>query len=191
MEIYLSRAGRQSGPYSFTQVRDIASNGRVTEDDLLWYEGCSEWIPARELPGIFQNQQRPFPPAMPCVHKPSNQADGHMIRKLSNYEQISGVLWICLGAVQILTLVGAIAGGWNLYAGITRLRTAKQIEARHPGIPAAFESMTGLIVIGVLNLLLGGVIGIVFVALDFYIREQVLSNAELFIGTRDAARTAA
>jgi hypothetical protein len=41
--------------------------------------------------------------------------------------------------------------------------------------------MTQLIVIGVINLALGGVVGVVFVAFDFYIRDKILTNAYLFV----------
>jgi hypothetical protein len=43
-----------------------------------------------------------------------------------------------------------------------------------------FENISGLVIIGVLNFLLGGFIGVLFVGFDFYVRDQVLSNARLF-----------
>jgi hypothetical protein len=40
--------------------------------------------------------------------------------------------------------------------------------------------MAGLILIGIVNLILGGIIGVVFVILDFMIRDKVLTNRNLF-----------
>jgi hypothetical protein len=57
---------------------------------------------------------------------------------------------------------------------------SKHIYARDPRVPASFEPTGQLIVIGLINPLLGGVIGVIFVGLDFFIRYQVLANARLF-----------
>ena len=47
-------------------------------------------------------------------------------------------------------------------------------------MPFDFEPIVGLVVIGLINLILGGVIGVAIVGLDFYVRDQVLSNRRLF-----------
>ena len=112
------------------------------------------------------------------------------VRRIADYERISGIFWIVLGVLQILTIFGAIAGIWNLFAGGSRIRMAGLILRRHPGVPAAFAGVAQLIVIAVLNLLLGGIIGIVFVVFDFVIRDKVLSNQHLFAAGRAAARPA-
>jgi hypothetical protein len=102
------------------------------------------------------------------------------VRRLADYERYSGIAWIVLGALQVITVVAIIAGAWNIYAGVTRLRCAKAIEARSPAVPAAFRGVTGLVVIGLINLVLGGVIGVLLVVVDFVVRDRVLKNAHLF-----------
>ncbi len=43
---------------------------------------------------------------------------GHnVIRRIADYERMSGILWIVLGVIQICTVVGIIAGVWNVFAG--------------------------------------------------------------------------
>lgn len=106
--------------------------------------------------------------------------DETLIRRLSEYSRWSGILWIVLGAVQIASVFGVVAGAWNVFAGITRIRMAGPILRREASVPAAFQGVAGLIVIGVINLLLGGVIGLVLVGVDFFVRDQVLKNAPLF-----------
>jgi hypothetical protein len=103
-----------------------------------------------------------------------------LIRRLSEYVTWSGIAWIVLGAIQILTLVAAIAGVWNIFAGITRIRTGKAIRARSALVPAAFQGITGLVIIGIINLVLGGVVGVILVGVDFFLRHKVLTNAHLF-----------
>jgi hypothetical protein len=102
------------------------------------------------------------------------------LRRLHDYERWSGIAWIVLGGIQVLTVIGILAGAWNIYAGLTRLKMADRIKARDRTVPAAFESTTGLIIIGLINLFLGAMVGIVLVGVDLWVRQQVLNNSRLF-----------
>jgi hypothetical protein len=106
----------------------------------------------------------------------------NLVRRLADYQRTSGILWIVLGAVQVCLVVTALAGAWNIYAGITRMKASKRILERDPAIPGEFESIAQLVIIGVINLVLGGFIGVLFVGFDFYIRDKVLTNAHIFTG---------
>jgi hypothetical protein len=79
-------------------------------------------------------------------------------------------------------IITVLAGIWNIIAGVGRLGLGKRIKARDASIPAEFESLTGLVLIGIVNFLVGGVIGLAFVAFDFFVREKVLTNSHLFGG---------
>lgn len=103
-----------------------------------------------------------------------------VIRRIADYERISGILWIVLGIIQVISVAGVIAGIWNIVAGSSRMKLVPAILERRSWVPADFEGAGGLIVIGLINLILGGVIGVLFVALDFYVRDKVLSNRHLF-----------
>ncbi len=119
-------------------------------------------------------------------------ADEGTLGRIANYERISAILWICLGGIQVL--IGAvdgfkiamiIVGIWNIHASYTRLKLPDLIRAHSPGIPAMYEKQVlQLLIIGVLNLVLGGVIGVAFVVFDFVIRGMVLRNRDLFVGER-------
>jgi hypothetical protein len=106
--------------------------------------------------------------------------DATVIRRLALYERLSGWAWLTLGIIQVLTLVGIIAGAWNVYAAITRIRIGPRIQRREASIPAAFEGLVRYVVIGIINLVFGGVIGLIFLGLDLYIRDQVLKHRHLF-----------
>lgn len=101
-------------------------------------------------------------------------------KPLADYAPFSGWLWIAIGVVQILTVVLILVGACNVYPGITRVRGARVVEARDYRVPKSFESLTGYIVIGLLNLLFGAVLGLLALLVDFDVRDQVLKNADIF-----------
>jgi hypothetical protein len=109
------------------------------------------------------------------VEKPSRgvsnsleNSDDDLIRRIADYERISGILWIGIAILQLISIYGALAGIWNIIAGIVRIKTAKRIRIRESLIPSEFEGVANLVTIGIINLALGGVIGIVFVGFDFF-----------------------
>lgn len=171
-EVWLSRAGASYGPYSLGQLRGWVQDGSVSRMDFASTDGAT-WVPLASLLGG---------PASPVAMAPvlRESADEATVRRIAEYERISAIVWTVIAAVQILTLVGIIAGLWNLYAAWTRFRIVPHIQARNREVPAAFESITGLVIIGLINLFLGGVIGVIGVVLDFVVRDHVLKNRHLF-----------
>lgn len=101
-------------------------------------------------------------------------------RGIATYERVSGVVWIVLGVVQMLSIVLIIAGIWNILAGISRLGVAPRIERRDAAVPQLFEGVVGLVLIGLVNLFFGAFIGVVMVGVDFYVRQRVLDNRHIF-----------
>ncbi len=102
-------------------------------------------------------------------------------RKLSDYEKTSGIIWLVIGIIQVLTVVGIICGIWNIVMAVQRLNYSKELMKKPPNVVKTFESqMTGLIIILVLNIFLGALIGVIGAAFDFYVRDYVLSNKEKY-----------
>jgi hypothetical protein len=118
-------------------------------------------------------------PPIASQRSPADQ-DQLTVKRLYDYEHWSGIAWIVLGGIQVLSIIGILAGAWNIYAGLRRLKIADRIKARDKNIPAVFESLTGYIVIGLINLFFGAVIGIVLVGVDLWVRQQILDNQRLF-----------
>jgi hypothetical protein len=110
----------------------------------------------------------------------SPQGDSTTINQVHDWERASGIFWIVWGGIQCLSGWLIIAGIWNIFAGISRLRLLPRILARDSTVPNEYESMTQLIVIGIINLFFGGVIGVAFIIFDFKIRDTVLKNRHLF-----------
>ena len=134
-----------------------------------WAQG-----PAQAQPGGFITSM--FPP------RPGERADDALVRGLASYERVSGYAWIAIGVLQVLLVLTIIAGAWNIYVGISRGKLASRIEQRDPYVPATFEPLTGYVISGVLNLVLGGVLGVALVCGDLYVRDQLLKSRHLFAG---------
>lgn len=187
MQIHITKDGRQFGPYTEDQLAAYLKGGQIGYDDLAWVDGLTDWQPLRKIcippagtPPPPPASPPPPPPA-PRVHSSSGELpDATLLRRLYDYERLSGILWTVLGVVQILSVVLIIAGIWNIFAGKSRLKAAKRIAEHDKYIPVAYEEITGLVVIGLINLLFGGWIGLLFVAFDFYIRDLLLKNKHLF-----------
>ena len=111
-----------------------------------------------------------------------NDNSQYEVNRLADMEKASGIIWICIAILQICAVYTMFAGIWNLVAGISRFGIATKLRAKDPEIPALYQSTAQLIVLAIVNLILGGVIGLLAVAFDFYIRDQVLKNSHLFIG---------
>lgn len=62
---YIRRAESKQGPFTSQKLRELAQNGQLQRDDLLWREGMAKWQPASAIGGLFSAQQPPpLPPAL-------------------------------------------------------------------------------------------------------------------------------
>lgn len=116
-----------------------------------------------------------------AVSSPSTaDNEENLVRRLADFVRMSGWFWIILGVIQICTLLASIAGIWNIIAGIVELGTSKKVRRRDPSVPKLFEGIAGLIIMGVVNIFLGGIIGVGIIIFDVYVRDKILTNRHLF-----------
>lgn len=186
MKIWIARDGQKYGPYELAQVEAWVTQGKLSQADLAWSQG-QQWRPLGDLLRDAGCVIPPPPPAAPsgipffsASVAGASSSEEAAVRRIADYEKASGILWIVIGVLQCLTLVGLIAGIWNIYAGVTRLKMCPLILERNPRVPTAFEGIGQLIVIGIINLCLGGMVGVAFVVFDFVIRDLVLRHRHLF-----------
>ena len=125
-------------------------------------------------------QQQAMPAFAPAAGHFVAHDPATTVRRLADYAKYSGLFWIILGAIQIAFVVTAIAGVWNVIVGVQRMKMSSRIAAGDPTVPRAVEGMAGLVVIGVINLFLGAVVGLILVGVDFFVRDQILKNRHLF-----------
>ena len=103
--------------------------------------------------------------------------------RLAGYEKVSGIVWIIIAIFQILSVVLIIAGIWNIFAAISRFNMEKKILNRDADVPSLYENVTELIIIAVVNLLLGGVLGVAWVGFDLWVRSEIMNYKEIFDNT--------
>jgi hypothetical protein len=98
------------------------------------------------------------------------------------------VCWIILGVLQIIIALAAtnfiyvaIAGIWNIVNAAIFLKNANDIVAGNPNVVSYFDKrLTGLIVILVVNLFIGGFIGVILAVIELVNRNYVLNNRMAF-----------
>ncbi len=118
---------------------------------------------------------------LPHFNTPKSQfADDTTLRRIHDWEHLSSIFWIIWGVMQCFTGYLIIAGIWNIVNGIAARKLLPRILAREVTIPNDYEPVAPLVIIGIVNLVFGGVIGVGFVIFDFWIRDMVLKNKHLF-----------
>lgn len=63
MEVWIGRDGERHGPYTESDVREWLRTGKVSPDDLGWYQGMTDWKP---LSSLFPEE----PPALDRAYSP-------------------------------------------------------------------------------------------------------------------------
>lgn len=64
-QYYLAVNGQPTGPFTVAQLQQLAVNGQFTPDSLVWKNGMTAWVTAREdmeLSQVFASQTPPPPP---------------------------------------------------------------------------------------------------------------------------------
>lgn len=67
MQIYVTRAGQQLGPFETEAVKAKLRDGSFTPADLAWHEGAPGWIPLSSIPGLVEAPVAPPPPPPPAA----------------------------------------------------------------------------------------------------------------------------
>ena len=115
-----------------------------------------------------------------------------VLQNISNKEKIGGIIWVVISVIQLLiglsfNWVILILGIWNLIVGITRINNASKIEQRANNIVDVYEkSLTSLIIFIVLNILIGGIIGVIGAIYDLTVRSYVLDNRDVILGNTNS-----
>ncbi len=190
---YATPQGERIGPITYQELRALIQGGRVYRDDLVWAAHLPEWTPLERVPELA-GWGRQLPPAVPSGA--SWQATQDTIDTIQKLETVSGVVWSIIGGLQVLLpvlclivpiltfstemLALLVAGIWNIYAAMSRFNRAKLVQERKASVVASFEGVTQLVIIGIVNLVLGAVIGALWVIVDFIVRDKVLRNRHLF-----------
>ncbi|MGA2440373.1 MAG: GYF domain-containing protein [Tepidisphaeraceae bacterium] len=121
-EWFYSKNGQQQGPVSGTALKQMADNGQILPDDLVWREGMAEWAKASQLKGLFGAPGAPPPvPVAPQMAPPPLAPDyatavaqpyGQPISGSSGMAIASLVcgLLICVPVCSLLAIIFGIIG---------------------------------------------------------------------------------
>jgi len=77
MDLYITRNGKQLGPYSLDEANKNLRGGVIDSSDLAWHAGLSEWVPLSTVPGIMAS---PPPPPRRAQPPPPVPTGSHMNR---------------------------------------------------------------------------------------------------------------
>ena len=53
MLLHFTRDGQAFGPYPIEEARDYLKRGQILPTDQAWYEGCADWMPVTQVPGMI------------------------------------------------------------------------------------------------------------------------------------------
>ena len=114
----------------------------------------------------------------------SSEGKEDILRKIADKEQTSGVIWIVIGVLQVIiglcgTIIPLFVGIWNIYNASLRMKYAKNIIKRQKDLVKEYNNnLSNCIIFLIINIFVGGIIGIVGAIYDLYIRNYVLDNQD-------------
>jgi uncharacterized membrane protein YedE/YeeE len=118
----------------------------------------------------------------PSVERNAVSLD-EVINKLSIMEFASGIAWAVIATAQI---IGGFffgmwwimaCGGWNVYVACSAIKRGGTVKQPYPGMVDEYrDSLVSIIIFIVINIVIGGVIGVVGCLFSLYIRNYVIKN---------------
>ncbi len=78
MNITIDRNGKKFGPYTLEEIKEHLANGTFNESDWAWHEGCTDWIPLKNIitplpPSPERSKVAPLSP-LPNLDKPTPES---------------------------------------------------------------------------------------------------------------------
>jgi hypothetical protein len=90
---YYARNDQQFGPVSAAELKQLADDGKLSPDDLLWREGMDSWNTAINLRGLFSDDAAPGKGlAEPIIAPPRTEAQHAPHRPPANGSQASSAV---------------------------------------------------------------------------------------------------
>ena len=96
MDWFLMENGERVGPPSTDQMLASVTSGRLTERDLVWRAGFSEWLRAGDVEGLFKPPPQPSAPTDSVQGQrtnPSNPSESGHDQARESTAGVKGALW--------------------------------------------------------------------------------------------------
>ena len=100
--------------------------------------------------------------------------------RLARCTRIENICWIVLGVLQVLSVWGILAGIWNIIGGIVGFETEKQILRREKKVPKEAKKYWDIVLFGIINVFVGGVVGVAILVYWCWNRQEILKNKDIF-----------
>lgn len=133
----------------------------------------------------------------PAADAGQSSANIKIARKVAQYEKLLNILWIVIGIYQIFIglsfgyYLTAALGVYNVCMTINGFRSIKNIYAGNPNVVKWYEDkFIWIIIFAVINLIIGGVIGVFLSLFNLYIRDYVLKHKYVFEGEIEKTESA-
>ena len=113
MNIYISRDGRQLGPFSLEEARRQRDAGANSNGDFAWHDGLPDWVPLSQIPGINAPGVSFAPVAPPLPYGAAATGTAPIGARIATALVIFVVLFIALWVLAFvisLMVGGAITG---------------------------------------------------------------------------------
>jgi len=120
MQYFVISEGKQHGPFTEEELRQMCQAGRIGDENLVWHEGLSDWRPASEFLGpATEPTLPPLPslPPIPKIHAPIPASVSITSeRKPSAMRSASGIIALLLFILAIFNVGGCINAESKLQA---------------------------------------------------------------------------
>jgi hypothetical protein len=121
MQIHLSTAGRQQGPFTADQINASIQSGAIAPGaTLAWYEGCAGWIPLSQVPGIIVPSTAAGAPPPPLPYQAGDATAG-----IIPYKNPHALTAYYLGIFSVIPALGLLLSLPAIILGIVGLKKRK------------------------------------------------------------------
>jgi len=136
MKWYYAAEGKPVGPVDENEIRDLAREGKLTPDTLVWHEGMDAWKRFAELSGKLENEEEapaiqlePEPAEesveefVPVTFDPSRALNGETNFSIRDcfargWDVVAARPWLCIGSVLLYSFVSLITSRFSLIGGL-------------------------------------------------------------------------
>lgn len=142
MQVHIAVQGQELGIFEIAQLNEGLAAGTIPADEAMaWYEGCPNWIPIGQVPGVILPSTPAVaatpPPLPPSAAAPAGDGTGGLIP----YKNPKALTAYYLGIFGLFPLIGFLLAVPALILGILGLQARKQ----NPLVKGAVHAWVGII----------------------------------------------
>lgn len=129
-DLYLLKDGRPTGPFSSDDLRSWFKQGLITDRDVVWYDGLSDWVSVSKYLGL-ENKNREVPET--TAGSPSWLPSFSSLKDLSFFRSVPGLIVSALGAIALIACFQIVTEVWR-YSDRPRETKKRERDARDAAI---------------------------------------------------------